>query len=156
MRDLSFGARTTAFAILLALAAWFASGAVPAGAGGTVMIRQSDGHTDVYHDVSIKIIHQALFLTSADGKGTLVINRAACAYQGQILVCFATGATLVQSGSSKPLDFKSGTVYFNLTGESQQLALSTQKVPAHSILLSFTTKRGTYISLNGRIDKVVR
>jgi hypothetical protein len=120
------------------------------------MIRQSDGHTDVYHDVSIKIIHQALFLTSEDGKGTLVINRAACAFQGQILVCFATGATLVQAGSSKPLDFKRGTVYLNLTGESQQLALSSQKVPARSILLSFTTMRGTYISLNGRIDKVVK
>lgn len=128
----------------------------PAGATGTVMIRNSDGQTNTYNGVKILISHGALYVTSADGKGTLVINRAACSHQGELLVCFATNATLVQSGSAKPLDFKRGTVYVNSTDSPQPLVLSTAKVPPHSILLSLETKIGTYISLTGQIDKVVK
>jgi hypothetical protein len=144
-----------AFAALAFVAA-FAFGAGAAHAAGTIVIRQITGNVDTYNDVSIKIIHNALFLTSADGKGTLVINRAACSYQGNLLVCFPTSATLVQAGKTSALDLKTGTLYLNLTDSAEQLVLSTKKVPAHSILFSFTTKRGTYINLNGRIDKVVK
>jgi hypothetical protein len=142
-------------AVLLAVAACVLDTAA-ARATGTITIVQADGHTDVYHDVGIKVIHNALFMTSADGKGTLVINRAACSYQGELLVCLPTNATLVQAGETSPLDFRKGTLYVNTTGEPQQLALSTTKVPPNGILLSFTTKRGTYVSLSGRIDKVVK
>jgi hypothetical protein len=141
---------------LPALIASLALSTAAAGATGTVTIAQTDGTTDVYHDVLIKVIHNALYMTTADGKGTLVINRAACSYQGQLMICFATGATLVQAGATRPLDFTTGTLYINSTDDPQQLALSSTKVPAHSILLSFTTERGTYVSLNGRIDKVVK
>ncbi len=156
MRSLFPRLRAAAFVAPVTLIAAFALGVPPAGATGTIEIRQSTGHVDAYKDVSIKIIHSALFLTSADGKGTLVINRAACSYQGNLLVCFPTSATLVQAGKTSPLDLKTGTLYLNLTDSPGQLALSTKKVPAHSILFSFTTERGTYINLNGRIDKVVR
>jgi len=125
-------------------------------ASGTVTIQQAGGHTDVYNDVVIKVIHGALFMTSADGKGTLIIQRAACAYQGQLLVCFATGATLVQAGKTSPLDFQKGTLYVNSTDDPQQMLLTTTKVPPHSIVFSFTTSRGTYVNLSGRIDKVVQ
>lgn len=141
---------------LLALIASFALSTAAAGAVGTVTIAQADGTTNVYHDVVIKVIHSALYMTSADGKGTLVINRAACAYQGQLLVCLPTSATLVQAGATSPLDFRKGTVYVNDTDDPQQLTLSTTKVAPHSIVLSFTTKRGTYVSLTGTIDKVVK
>jgi hypothetical protein len=124
-----------------------------ASAKGTVTIAQADGHTDVYRDVVIKVIHGALYMTSADGRGTLVITRAACSYQAQLMVCIATNATLVQAGKTSPLDFSTGTLYLNATDAPQPLALSSAKVPAHGILLSFTTKRGTYVSLSGRIDR---
>jgi hypothetical protein len=143
-------------AVLLALAAFLGWGASPADAAGTVLIRQANGQTNVYHDVVIKVIHNALYMTTSDGKGTLVINRAACSYQGQIMVCFATNAALVQAGKTSALDLKHGTIYVNSTDDSQSLPLSTTKVPAHSILLSFSTDRGTYVSLSGRIDKVVK
>ena len=125
-------------------------------AKGTITIVQADGQSNVYHDVVIKVIHSTLYMTSSDGRGTIVINRAACSYQGQLLVCLPTSATLVQSGETSPLDFKHGTLYVNSTDDSQQLTASTQKVDPHSILLSFTTKRGTYVNLSGRIDKVVK
>lgn len=125
-------------------------------AGGTVLIQQADGHRDTYDDVVIKVIHSALYITSADGHGTIVINRAACSYQGQLMVCLPTSATLVQQGKTSALDFKSGTLYVNDTDDAQQLTMSTAKVPPHGILLSFSTQRGTYVNLSGRIDKVVK
>jgi len=143
-------------AIAFVAAAICLFGSPAASAMGTATIQQRNGHTDVYHDVVIKVIHNALYMTSADGRGTLVINRAACSYQGELLVCFATGATLVQSGQTSSLDFQRGTLYVNSTNDDQQLSLSTTKVPAHGILLSFSTKIGTYVSLSGTIDKVVK
>ncbi|MBV9718728.1 MAG: hypothetical protein JOZ77_05385 [Candidatus Eremiobacteraeota bacterium] len=153
MRSLLCGIRSAAFA---AFAAACAFGASPAVAGGTVTIQQADGQRDVYNDVAIKIIHDALFLTSADGKGTLVIHRAACSYQGDLLVCFVTSAALVQAGETKPLDFRSGTLYVNSTSVPQPLKLSTEKVAPHSVMLALTTERGTYVGLSGRIDKMVK
>lgn len=143
------------FAAFLTVSAC-AFGSTAARASGTVTIRQANGQTNVYHDVVIKVIHGALFMTSADGKGTLIIARAACSYQGDLMVCFATGATLVQAGETNPLDFRQGTLYVNSTDKPQPLLLSTTKVAPHSVLLSFTTKRGTYVNLSGRIDKVVK
>lgn len=119
-------------------------------------IVQADGDKDTYSDVEIKVIHGALYMTSEDGKGTMVITRAACSHQAQLMVCYATNATLVQSGETSPLDFKRGTVYVNDTDDYQPLVMSTTKVAPHSIMLSFTTKRGTYVTVNGSIDKVVK
>ena len=143
----------SALPVLLAFLALSTAGA---GATGRLTIVRSDGDVNVYNDVDIKIIHGALYITSEDGKGTMVINQAACSYQGKLMVCFATKATLVQSGQVSPLDFKHGTVYLNNTDDYQPLVMSTTKVPPHSIMLSYTTKRGTLISCNGRIDKVVK
>jgi hypothetical protein len=140
----------------LTLVAWLAFGATPAAATGTILVRLSSGRTDTYQHVAIKLIHSSLYITSADGKGTLVIHRAACWYQGQLLVCFPTSAVLVQAGKSSPLDLKTGTVYANSTGDAQSLPFSTTKVPAHSIMLSFTTQHGTYVALRGQIDQVVK
>jgi hypothetical protein len=148
-----FGAAVFTAAAAL-MACLFATAA--ARAEGTLTIQQASGSTNVYHNVAIKVIHSALYLTSEDGKGTLVISRAACAYQGQLMVCLPTSAALVQSGKTSPLDFRKGTVYVNSTGDPQQLSASTVKVAPHSIVLSFTTKRGTYVSSIGQIDKVVK
>jgi hypothetical protein len=142
--------------LLLALIAWLTFGAASAGAAGTVLIQQSSGHIDEYANVGIKILHGSLYLTSADGRGQLVITRAACSHQGQLLVCLATDATLTQLGKTTPLDFDRGTIYVNGTDTPQPLVLSTSKVPAHSVMLSLTTKRGTYVGLTGRIDEMVQ
>ncbi len=152
----TFSFRSQAVCTALLVLAGLAFGASPAGAAGTVLIRQSSGQTNVYHGVAIKVIRNVLYMTTSDGKGTLVISRAACSYQGELMICFATGATLVQAGKTSAIDFRRGTLYVNSTDDPQQMALSTAKVPPHSILLSFSTERGTYVSLSGRIDKVVK
>lgn len=149
-------AGVAAAAAVLALGAASAFSATPAGATGVVMIRQANGHTDVYRDVVIKAIHGALYMTSADGKGTLVVHRASCSYQGELMVCFPTSVVLVQAGKTSPIDLRSGTIYVNRTGDPQQLVLSTTKVPPHSVMVSISTKRGTYVNLVGRIDKAVQ
>jgi hypothetical protein len=155
MKSYSCKAGAAALVAILTLLA-FGVCATRARATGTVTIRQNSGGTNTYSGAEIKIIHSALYVTSADGRGTLVINRAACAYQGQLMVCLPTSAALVQAGKTSPLDFESGTVYYNGTDDFQPMALTTAKVPPHSILLSFSTKRGTYVSVRGRIDNVVK
>ncbi|HLY01508.1 MAG TPA: hypothetical protein VKR56_03325 [Candidatus Cybelea sp.] len=150
------GTRRALAAALLTLVTSFVLGLAPAAATGTATVRQSDGHVDVYQNVQLKVIHNALFVTTADGEGTLVIYRAACSYQGDLMVCFVTSATLVQAGKTSPLDFKRGTAYVNETDVPQPLALSTTKVPPHSIVLTFTTVRGTYVGITGRFDQVVK
>lgn len=139
----------------LAAAAVVVSSSPPiARAAGTARIQQTDGTVNVYSGVKIQIVHNTLAMTTADGKGTLMIYRAACAYQGDVLVCLPTGATLVQSGAVNPIHITQGTVYANLTGQMQQLSLSTMQLPAHSIMMAITTRKGTYVTLSGTIDKV--
>ena len=128
--------------------------AAPALASGNVSIQQPDGSVDSYNDVAIKLIHGVLYITTVDGKGTLVISKAACAYQGNIMVCLPTAVTLVQAGETKPLDLTTGTMYINGTDDKQQLSLSSMQLPPHSLLFTFSTKRGTYVNLSGTIDKV--
>jgi hypothetical protein len=138
------------------LAAAFSFAAAPANATGTFLIQHGNGKVNVYKNVRINVIHGALYVTSADGKGTVVLNRAACSYQGKILVCLPTSVTLVQGGYAKAIDLKIGTVYLNDTDDPQPLALSSRKIPPDSLMVSFTTKSGSYVSLSGRIDGVVK
>ncbi len=139
---------------LTAVALFTFSSTLAARAEGTARIQQADGTVNVYQDVKIQIVHNTLAMTTADGKGTLMIYRAACAYQGDIYVCLPTGATLVQGGSVNPINIVRGTVYANLTDEMHQLSLSTMQMAAHSIMMAIKTKRGTYVTLSGTIDKV--
>ena len=139
---------------LAALAVFALSSPLVARAEGTARIQQTNGTVNVYSGVKIQIVHNTLAMTTADGSGTLMIYRAACAYQGDVLVCLPTGATLVQGGSVNPIKIVQGTVYANLTDEMQQLSLSTMRIPAHSIMMAITTGKGTYVTLSGTIDKV--
>lgn len=125
-------------------------------AEGTVRIQQTDGTVNVYDAVKIQILHQTLNVTSADGKGTLIIYRAACSYQGDLLACLPTGATLVQGGNVSAIKIVSGTVYVNSTDDAHALSLSTTQVPAHGVVMAITTKKGTSITMNGTIDKVTK
>ncbi len=127
-------------------------GAHSAHAEGTVRIQRADGSSNVYPNSRITIVDNKLKVTSADGKGTLIIQRAACSHQGAILVCLPTEVTQIQDGVKKPFPLNSGTVYANLTSDPQPLAYSSRRMPPNSIMLSLVTARGTYLSIEGGID----
>jgi hypothetical protein len=128
----------------------------PALATGTLRKQDSDGKVSVYNGVSIKAVHRTLRITSADGKGTLVINQAACSYVGQIQRCYPLKVSLEQSGTTKLIDLQRGTIYVNTTGTTQQMPFSSQQLPPMGILLSLTTKIGTYVTMTGKVDGIVR
>lgn len=147
------------FASKIGVAAIFAIGLamVPAAASatGTINIHRANGDKNTYRDVEIKIFAGAIFLTSDDGDGTIVVTQAACSYQGMIMVCLPIAAALVQEGDSNALNLKAGTVYFNYSKAPQTLARSTTKLPSGSILLALTLRDGTFIDARGKIDEVV-
>jgi hypothetical protein len=129
--------------------------AVPAGATGTLRVQQSDGKVNVYPDVVIRLIsHKALTITSADGKGVLKIDQAACSYAGLLRSCLLYHMEWIQAGELHPIDLVRGTIYVNLTGQKQQLPLSSTQLPPNGVLLAFLTKRGTNVSMTGTIDEV--
>ena len=144
-----------------ALAAAFAallSASLPgmARATGTMNIHHQDGDVNSYGDVDIRVFTGSLFLTSEDGDGTIVVTRSACSYQGKIIICLPTSAVLVQDGTSNLLDLKTGTIYLNYTDASQPLMRSSAKLPANSVMVALSTRNGTVINLQGRIDQVIK
>jgi hypothetical protein len=142
---------------LLAIAAASVLGTVcSASAHGTILIQSNMGNTDTYENVNIQVIHNTLNITSEDGKGTLIITRAACAYQGQVYTCLPTGATLVQNGSVHALDLRGGTIYANMTDQSLTLPNSSTQLRPRGVLMSIHTGKGSYINMVGKIDKVVQ
>lgn len=130
--------------------------AAPARAAGTLQIHDSSGSFNTYTGVTVNVFSGSLFITSADGKGTLVVNRSACSYQSKIIVCLPTSVILVQGGKSNALSLTTGTLYLNYTSEAQPLSLSSAKVPAHAVILSFTTANGTYVTLHGTLGQVIK
>jgi hypothetical protein len=63
-------------------------------------------------------------------------------------------ATLEQNGSEARIPLANGTAWFNPTGTSQQLSLSSQSIPSHGVVMTIETKSGTYVSLNGIVDEI--
>jgi hypothetical protein len=121
-------------------------------AKGTVRVQQSDGSTQVYNDVTLHIVGQTLRITTQDGKGTLVITKAACSFEGDLMRCLPYELTLNQGGGDYSLDFKKGTLYLNLTATKQQLSASSTQVPPNGVLGLLLTKKGTIIAISGLID----
>ena len=131
-------------------------GPVAADATGTIKIQHKGGTVNTYPDVEIKIFSGSLFLTTEDGRGTLVVTRAACSYQEKIIVCLPTTAALVQGGNSNALSLQSGTIYLNYTDVDQPLSRTSKKLPPNSIMLALTTANGTFIDVHGRIDQLIK
>ena len=127
----------------------------PAGATGAISIHHASGASNSYSDVEIRVFSGSLFLTSDDGDGTIVVTRAACSYQGKIIVCLPISAALVQDGESSALALRRGTIYLNYTSTAQSMSFSSSKLPAKSILLALTLNDGTLINVHGRIDQVI-
>ncbi len=123
-------------------------------ATGTARIQQADGNVKTYSNVRINIAQQKMSITSSDGKGTLVISKAACSMIGKMIRCYPYAATLEQGGTARPITVVNATVWLNPSGESQQLPRSSMHLPPRGVLLSLQTKAGTYVSLSGTADEL--
>ena len=126
----------------------------PAYATGTMHIQQPNGSTQVYENVKIRVSEQKLRITSADGKGTLIISKAACNFVQKLMVCLPYTLTLAQKGKSTPLDFYNGTVYINTGDVNAALPHSSTQVPPNGVVFAMTSKIGTIITLTGKLDEV--
>ena len=147
--------RTVRLLATVAIIAGSAFGAAPAHAHGTVRVQQSDGSTQTYSDVNIRIVKgKAMIVSSADGVGKLIIDNAACSYVGDLLRCLLNGVTLDQHHEKKQLELEQGTLYVNFTGQRIDLPLSTQSVRPQGVVLAYRTMRGTSVSLHGTIDEL--
>ena len=125
-------------------------------AKGVVRVQQSDGSVQVYNDVQIRVVRgKALFVRSPDGRGTLVVDNAACSYAGELLRCLLYGVSLRQNGTTRPLDFQRGTLYLNFSDAWQNMPHSSQGVRPHGVVMAMKTARGTFVTLHGAIDQDV-
>lgn len=147
---------STPRAIFAAACAIVALRAVPAGATGTALIQQRNGAMKSYTGVHIAVRDEAMALTSADGRGTIVLGKAACTKIGELVRCIPYDATLLQYGRKIHIPLVSGTVWLNPTQSSQPLTHSSAKLPPRGVMLLVTTKAGTVVSLTGRVDEVVK
>jgi hypothetical protein len=145
-------------AALGALSLWvaFAVCAGAAGATGTARIQRPDGSVSTYRNVRISVQNQSMSITSSDGKGTVVISKAACSRVGELLRCLPYDATLEQFGKATHIALASGTVWLNPSQTKQQLSHSSAQLPPRGVLLAVKTKRGIYLSLTGTVDKVAK
>jgi hypothetical protein len=149
-------ALTSKFGAAAIAVGWLVLIPVAAGATGTMSIHHASGTINTYRDVKIKVFSGSLFLTSDDGNGTIVVTDSACSYQGKIIVCLPVTAALVQEGQSNALALKSGTIYLNYTDTAQPLSRSSGKLAASSVMLALTTKNGTFITVHGQLDQVIK
>lgn len=133
---------------------WFGMLAGTAAALGTARIQQADGAVKTYANVYIRIANKSMTITSADRKGTLVLQKAACSMVGDLMRCYPYSATLNQHGAVRPISLITGTVWLNPSDVKHQLPKSSTQLPPRGVLLSLKTKKGTYVSVTGTIDEL--
>lgn len=148
--------RTLLNTIASALFACIAVVPLVAFATGTARIQLSDGDVKVYKNVRIAIQHKQMSLTSADGVGTFVISRAGCSEVDKLVRCYPYDAVLNQHGRSIPITIVEGTAWLNPGNSKQTLPNSTTQLGPRGLMLSFRTKRGSYVSLNGVVDVLTK
>jgi hypothetical protein len=142
----------TAASVVIGLAVVL-SVALPAAADGVARVTKIDGSHQVYQNVLIRLTKRIrLTITSADGRGSLIVDEAACSYEGTLEHCLLIGVSLNQDGVTNPLTLQSGTALVNLTAKAQPMPQTTQTFPPYGIVLSLTTKIGTHILVSGTID----
>lgn len=144
-----------ALEVALMAASLAASACGWASATGTVLIQQKDGSIRTYENVLVRIRNAELAVTTATGDGTLVIGKDACAAVGKLLKCLPYDATLYQNGGKFRIALKpGGTVWLNPTASKQPLPHSGAGLGPRGVLMSITSKKGTYVSLTGTIDEI--
>jgi len=127
-----------------------------ASAMGRVDIAHADGTMSSYPGTQVSIVGETLHLRSPDKRGTLIIERAACSHQGEIVMCLPTKVAIRQHGATRPLPLETGTVYVNTSDGPQRMRHTSRELPPHGILMSLRTQRGTLINLDGTIDSGLR
>ena len=142
------------FVAAMAASVFVLVGSLVADATGTVRVQQDDGSVQVYKDAMIVVSNKTLRITTADKKGTLIIDKAACSYVGEVMRCLPNSMSLDQGGGLHPLDFQRGTVYLNATDDRQPLPLTSKQLPPRGIMLSLTTRIGTIVDVTGTIDVI--
>ena len=126
--------------------------AVPAAATGTLRIQQADDSVQTYTGVHMRIVNNTLTITSADKVSTVVISGADCDKGPNLTRCNGGSISLHEDGTHA-IPFRSATFYFNMTDQDQQLPLSTIKVAPHSVIFAAHTKKGTFLTGSGTLDK---
>lgn len=143
-----FRAAWIPFVVLLAVG----TAVSDARASGTVFVQNSPGYRTAYAGVGYTIGKYTLRLTSSDGKGVLAISLIDCEKAGNVHRCLPGGAEYRENGAVRALNLSGGTLYFNMTKQKQQLALSTMEVPAGGVVFALHTAHNTYISGSAKID----
>lgn len=127
-----------------------------ASAKGVTRIQQANGVVQYYPDsrITYKKDDRTLKITSADGKGVMIVDQAACSYVNTLYRCYLTSVSYIGAdGQKHAIDFERGTAYANLTADTLTLPYSSKTVPPDGVIISMKTMRGTYISVTGTIDK---
>jgi hypothetical protein len=141
-------------------AAWIAVVAVlgvcahasEARATGTVFVQHIPGDRTEYTGVRFTIGKYTLKLTSPDGKGVLAISIVGCEKTGSVHRCLPGGAEYRENGVVRALNITGGTLYFNMTKQKQQLALSSTDVPAGGVVFALHTAHNTFVSASAKIE----
>jgi hypothetical protein len=81
------GGRLRALVSVLCLACLLSVQIGAANATGTARIQQRDGAVKTYRNVRIRIENKSMSITSSDGKGTIIISKAACSMIGKLVRC---------------------------------------------------------------------
>ncbi|MGC2130421.1 MAG: hypothetical protein WA629_10015 [Candidatus Aquilonibacter sp.] len=123
---------------------------IVAQANGTMRVQQADGSVQLY-DVTLAVSGRQLLITTANKKGTLIVDEAACSFDSRVMTCIPERVRLRQNGTV-PLDFERGTVYFNKTNATQQLKYSSTQLPPNGVLGSMKSPKGTYVTWSGTLD----
>ena len=123
-------------------------------AHGVTRVQQKDGSVQLYQNVRLSLHDQKLWISSADHKGTLEVVEGACSFIGLMRRCLPYSVTLHQHGSKHVIPIDRGTVFINLSEIPQSLEHSSRVVPAQNVLVLLHTAKGTYISVQGKLDEV--
>jgi hypothetical protein len=145
-----------AFPVYVWLAALILCAPASAGATGTTRVQQLDGTVNLYRGVKLETAGDTLALTSPDGRDRLVLSHAACSFAGALERCLVYKMVLHRAGTVRDIAIERGTLYLNLTSAAQQLPYSSHWMPSHGVLLSIRTAKGTYIAVDGVLDRMVR
>jgi hypothetical protein len=122
------------------LTALFLASSISAHATGTVSVRQANGSVKTYKNVKIRMNGSNLAVTSADGKGVLVVGKDACTRSGATTQCLPYDAVLTQYDELYHVPIVSGTLSVNQS--------------SRSVTMKFKTKAHTQVSLTGTIDEM--
>jgi hypothetical protein len=145
-----FAPRPTAASLATLLAFSLASAASDARC--TARVQQADGSVQVYQNVEMRLVGQTLYLTSPNRKDTLDVTSSACSLIGEVQRCLPFATTLHKQGATHHIELERGTIYLNLSSETQPMRHTTQSLGPHGVLLLLHTARGTIVSAKGTLD----